>query len=86
MGEPTFDRSYLTKIADDINYGVEGAGTYEKTVASGIRQTKYIPNLCVMAAIYKQRNYSLYIQILITNSPVKISLNCLFSILPLVKL
>ena len=56
MGEPTFDRSYLTKIADDINYGVEGAGTYENTVASGIRQTKYIPNLCAMAAIYKQRH------------------------------
>jgi hypothetical protein len=55
MGEPTMSREYLTKIADDMNYGVEGAGTYEKTVASGIRQTKYMPNLCAMAAIYKQR-------------------------------
>ena len=55
MGKPTMSREYLTKIADDMNYGVEGAGTYENTVASAIKQTKYIPNLCAMAAIYKQR-------------------------------
>ncbi len=55
MGEPTMNSATLAKIADDINYGVEGSGTYEKTIASGLRQTKYMPNLCAMAAVYKQR-------------------------------
>jgi len=55
MGEPTMSREYLTKIADKINRAIEGANTYEEAIASGLRQTKYIPNLCAMAAIYKQR-------------------------------
>jgi hypothetical protein len=56
MGQPTMNPATLAKIADDMNYGVEGVGTYEKTVASALRQTQNIPNLCAMAAIYKQRH------------------------------
>ncbi len=56
MGQPTMNSATLAKIADDMNYGVEGAGTYEKTVASALRQTQNIPNLCAMAAVYKQRH------------------------------
>lgn len=56
MGQPTMNTGTLSKIADDINYGIAGAGTYEKTIASGLRQTKNIPNLCAMASIYKTRH------------------------------
>jgi hypothetical protein len=56
IGKPTMNVDYLTKLADKINRAVEGSGTYEEAIASGLRQTKYIPNLCAMAAIYKQRH------------------------------
>jgi len=56
MGKPTMDGGYLAKLADKINTAIEGAGTNEEAIASGLRQTKYMSNLCAMASTYKQRH------------------------------
>jgi len=56
IGKPTMNGDYLAKIADKINRAIEGAGTNEEAIASGLRQTKYLPNLCAMATIYKSRH------------------------------
>ena len=56
IGKPTMNGDYLAKIADKINRAIEGANTDEEAIASGLRQTKYLPNLCAMATIYKSRH------------------------------
>jgi hypothetical protein len=42
-------------IADKINYGVQGAGTYESTVYAALKRVKNSDELCTVSKSYQQR-------------------------------